>query len=94
MNGAKYCEVVTWFGHRMVDALVANDDKGGWDDCSPEYLCDRLRQEVAELEREARNAYADLSARRARRVIEEAADVANFAMMIAEQWRTIAKEEP
>jgi hypothetical protein len=54
--------------------LRANDHKGGWYDCTLQYLKKRLHEEVMELR----------SSRRDTRV-EEAADVANFAMMIADR---------
>jgi hypothetical protein len=66
--------VVQWFAEQMELQLRANDHKGGWAGDSTESLLDRLDEEVAEL-RECSS----------KREIEEAADVANFAMMIADQ---------
>jgi hypothetical protein len=73
------------FAEAMEARLVANDHKGGWEDCSIDYLIKRLRQETSELlkvagDREARC----LTVEEAERVRDEAADVANFAMMIAD----------
>ena len=73
---------VLWFAQEMEKKLRANDHKGGWDDDEVS-LYKRLKQEVAELGREVNadfmlNAFA---------VIREAADVGNFAMMIAHNIR-------
>lgn len=59
----------------MAERLEANEHKGSWYACSPQWLLNRLRQETAELERALSNG-GD--------VIHEAADVANFAMMLAD----------
>lgn len=64
------------FAFAMEHKLKLNDHKGGWDEISVEDLLDLLEEEVKEL-REAvteGNPYE---------IIFEAADVANFAMMIA-----------
>ena len=73
------------FAEAMERKLAANDHKGGWEDCSIDYLIKRLRQETSELlkvagDREART----LTNEEAEKVLNEAADVANFAMMIAD----------
>lgn len=64
------------FAAQMERKLRANDHKGGWSNESPEWLLSRLREEVAELEQ--------LVASGGPGVVGEAADVANFAMMVAE----------
>ena len=73
------------FAAVMESKLRANDHKTHWRECSLDYLLTRLEQEALEL-REAINCGDG--------VISEAADVANFAMMIADivQPRS-AKEE-
>jgi hypothetical protein len=73
------------FADAMERKLQLNDHKGGWEDCSIDYLIKRLRQETTELlavagDRDARC----LTNEEAERVRDEAADVANFAMMIAD----------
>jgi hypothetical protein len=73
-----YEEKVVWFAHQMIGQLIANDDKGGWDDESLVYLLDRLSEEVQELKHALIEADKD-------GIIQEAADVANFAMMIADR---------
>ena len=63
------------FALEMESKLRANDHKAHWRECSLDYLLTRLEQEALEL-REAINCGDG--------VIGEAADVANFAMMIAD----------
>ena len=69
---------------RMEKRLQENDHKGGWLTCSLDYLLRRLREEVDELETSL-SAYADSDP------TEEAADVSNFAMMIADKLERDAK---
>lgn len=64
---------VIWFAQKMEERLAANDDKGGWGTESDEYLIKRIKEETEELEVAINSQIAD-----------EAADVANFAMMIAD----------
>lgn len=75
---------VAWFAEQMELTLRKHDgNKSGWDDCSYDYLLDRLAEELEELDMvvlEPPNAPIS-------RVIQEAADVANFAMMIADNAR-------
>ena len=83
---------VEWFANQMENKLMENDHKGGWVDCDPLWLLKRLREEVGELERElfktcSCRGCADcnhLNMPNKDRVVREAADVANFAMMIAD----------
>jgi NTP pyrophosphatase (non-canonical NTP hydrolase) len=71
----------------MEERLRANDHKGGWDNCEPEWLLTRLRQEVEELAAEiAKGGTRSFDADRLRL---EAADVGNFAMMIADVLGTL-----
>jgi hypothetical protein len=66
------------FAIEMECWLRANDHKGGWRDCDPAWLLARLREEAKELEQAmARGVGSEIR--------REAADVANFAMMIADQ---------
>lgn len=80
------------FADRMEAKLRANDHKPDWRQQRFSYLLARLGQEVAELE-EALRAVAEASAANrtlaetfglCEAVADEAADVANFAMMIAD----------
>ena len=76
------------FAELMERVLRENDHKGGWEDESEDYLIERLEGEAHELRRAlclrcqtclARNMDDPDSSE----VLHEAADVANFAMMIA-----------
>ena len=70
------------FAVEMERRLRRNDYKGGWLDEHLDYLIERLEEEVEELKRASRR-YG--SKRNDRSVIMEAADVANFAMMLADR---------
>lgn len=70
---------VAWFAEQMESKLLANDHKADWHDSDTEYLMGRLLQEVLELHQ------AYLSTCPNEEVVKEAADVANFAMMIADR---------
>lgn len=72
-----------WFAQQMEHVLRQNDYKGGWDDMAFEDLMERLREETEELEGCGLHTC---------KAVKEAVDVANFAMMIAEQCRPVAKQ--
>lgn len=82
------------FAKAMEAELSANDYKGGWGGDSAGALLRRLGQEVTELRRALnQRVHVKLAAGRKERiaalrqkVLSEAADVANFAMMVAEQY--------
>ncbi len=82
------------FAISMEQKLLENDHKGGWDTESWKYLADRLRDEVKELRAvlNGRSGHA-AGAERRRMVTREAADVANFAMMIADIYGELPSEE-
>lgn len=71
--------VVMAFAEIMEEKLLENEIKGGWADCSPGFLLGRLDDEVLELIAECRRPDRD-----PKRIVREAADVANFAMMVAD----------
>jgi NTP pyrophosphatase (non-canonical NTP hydrolase) len=80
---------VAWFTEQMEQKLKENRHKGGWSKCERWWLIKRLKEEVYEL---------DLSMGRhlsnSEEIIREAADVANFAMMIADnEKRRIHRRE-
>ncbi len=64
------------FALAMEERLRANEHKGGWQVEAPTWLLGRCREEVDELESAT---YAD-----ADNILQEAADVGNFAMMVAD----------
>jgi len=93
-------EEVQWFSGQMEGKLRVNDHKGGWTDdkkcIDPNWLLQRLREETDELEkrlnprcgcREACCGHSNYPIRDL--VISECADVANFAMMIADIARKL-----
>lgn len=72
-------EAVDWFRDQMVAKLVANEHKGGWGGCPRGVLAERMIAEVREMHRAATH---DPAA-----AILECADIANYAMMIADNLR-------
>lgn len=85
---------VVEFSLDMEEQLAKNDHKGGWDDLSIPHLMSRLAEEYAELTRVLQQpcSYEEDIKRDAEDIIAEAADVANFAMMIAGKVRRKQKE--
>ena len=75
-----------WFAREMDKKLEANSHKSGWSDCTLQYLSMRLTQERKELANAIRQ-------KNKKRIIEECTDVANFAMMIAENTNTEIENE-
>ena len=75
---------VHWFSGEMEQVLRDNDYKGGWDHESNNFLFTQLVGEVFELHK-AR--LENLSSTDCVNVIKECCDVANFAMMIADNAR-------
>lgn len=72
---------VAWFAEQMELQLRANDHKGGWQGHESGELFDRLHEETDELaECLGDNEYTEDT-------VKEAADVANFAMMLADNAR-------
>jgi hypothetical protein len=65
---------VLWFAMQMEAQLRANDHKPGWKEDSIGALMERLFEEAHELDQSLNPI----------QTIKEAADVANFAMMIAD----------
>ncbi len=90
---------VAVFAEEMERKLRKNEHKGWWEECSLEYLFERLSEELEELrdivfkEKEKSANTLDYEEQLLKPVIyadrirEEAADVANFAMMIADVCR-------
>ena len=76
---------VQWFAEQMELALEANDHKGGWGNDSSSALLTRLREETEELKTTLNKGHR-LSPSHA---VKEAADVANFAMMIADNAKNL-----
>jgi len=75
---------VKWFASQMERKLKNHDDRPGWEDQSIRWLYERLDEETGELLREINRLLENWSKTNIQRVVSEAADVANFAMMIAD----------
>ena len=71
--------VVKWFAEQMELALIKNDHKSGWLNDDWDELYDRIKDEMKELKKECEKFTKDDD-----KIIAEAADIANFAMMIAD----------
>ena len=80
-------KVVQDFAIEMEKRLKDNDYKGHWKDCSTFYLVNRLNQKVKEVEK-ALSLYCIHCERSYNEnkgnIKEKCVDVANFAMMIAD----------
>lgn len=78
-------KTLEWFLFRCLEKLRRNSKKAHWREAKQDYLLQRIREETNELMialmEEPEN------------VIAECADVANFAMMIADNHREKMKEE-
>jgi NTP pyrophosphatase (non-canonical NTP hydrolase) len=78
---------VRWFARQMEARLLANDHKGGWRDCTVEELLQRINDEYLELLEAVNGNPSDIHS-----IIAECADVANFAMMVADvvnRWSAV-----
>lgn len=83
----KLREELDFFSQEMEKILRQNDHKGGHSDCTDEQLYDSTLEELFELFRELRpdlSPHFDIDAEK---VIKECCDVANFVMMIADNYR-------
>lgn len=81
---------VDWFAGEMNKVLLANSDKTGWLGYPINDLFKRLRDESDEL---LIAIHSDKGRPKdVRRIIKESVDVANFAMMIADNYRQESDE--
>lgn len=87
MSDERWSEVDV-FARVMKRELDANADKGGWQNTGQWELLDHLEEEVREL----RQVMA--SGKGWEAVLEEAADVANMAMMVADVYCELQTYEP
>jgi hypothetical protein len=83
-------ESVQWFATVMEVVLRKNDHKGGWENEPFQYFIDRMRDELSEIE----GAIANLRPSDGDLIdlVNECADLANFAMMLAENAHRKAME--
>ena len=79
-SGARWRPEVVWFADAMERKLRENDHKRHWTGMGMQYLSMRLTQERKEL-------YAAIASGDPTLVLDEAADIANFAMMVADVAR-------
>lgn len=98
LAGSPTYPYVVEFGKRMEAKLERNRHKGnreGWINDDAHALLKRLNQEITELAIEMGYAHHEIwesgkCASRAEAVANEAADIANFAMMIADWYKSRA----
>jgi len=81
-------EEVYHFAMIMEGRLQEHEDRGGWRDEPLDYLFKRLVEEMGEL------SAALLGHKDKEKMIRECADVANFAMMIADDLRHASARSP
>jgi hypothetical protein len=74
------------FARAMEARLAANDHKGGWDHEPASYFLERIEEELKELKRALKHKLLPAA------VLHEAADVANFLMMLAESAAKAVKK--
>lgn len=86
---------VRWFAERMERKLKKNDYKGHWRNSTFGYLRERLDQECRELHRlfKGRFGTPKYTPIEAEKIVSEAADVGNFAMMIADNVKEFLAKE-
>ena len=82
MSELSESEKIDLFAKQMKENLKINSYKGTWTEESDDWLFECLDEEVKELE--AVSSYGYNRKKRAEEILREAADVANFAMMIAD----------
>lgn len=80
----KQIEKTKIFGLAMNEQLEANSHKHGWGDCSISWLLERAEEEFGEFKEAVVNR---------ENVLHEAADVANFLMMICDNIGKLKKKE-
>lgn len=81
-------ESVRWFAGEMEKKLKAHDDRPGWKKDHFEVLFHRLVEEANELA----ECLHPVNTLGTTRLIKEAADVANFAMMLADNAKTLSEK--
>jgi hypothetical protein len=82
------------FAQAMERQLRANDHKGTWKYDAPDRLCDRIKDELDELEHVLPGLPFYSTTGTPDEILKEAADVANFAMMVADVSGALAPPTP
>lgn len=80
-------EPVKWFAEQMELTLRKHDDRSGWDNCLIEWLTGRLICETSELILDTVNNHSVAT------LIKDCTNIANFAMIIADNLRTTLPEK-
>ena len=85
----KIRETANWFLLEMATKLFleSNIEKSDWSECSDEYLLKRIKEEFNELVGAKIKGNPD-------DIISEACDVANFCMMLADNYKNKIKKVP
>lgn len=76
---AMFRPVVTCFAEEMEEQLQANEHKGGWKSCDEDCLWDELTKNITILDFALANSDTP-------EVLRRCANIANFAMMIADNF--------
>lgn len=89
-------KAIEWFAQEMEAKLRENDHKSGWQGCRFSELFPRLREETDELLVTAHPLQLDTITKKlthedACKLIHKCADIANFAMMLADNIRAKAE---
>lgn len=84
---------VKWFVQEMEKKLHANSHKRGWQKNSLRSLCDRVGDEHNELIGQLFEWEVSGNQSCLENIIKECADIANFAMMIADNAKTILNQQ-
>ena len=77
-------QAVATFGELMLEKLRERSGKGGWAGCDIAWLFTRMEEEMNELYRSLEPIYGRSGGKDLEAARRECADVANFAMMIAD----------
>ncbi|MEW9578589.1 hypothetical protein U9K47_25090 [Bacillus toyonensis] len=76
---------IRWFAEHMESKLSENDHKGGWEEDTADDLLEKLKAELVELKGELEPDLVPSSVPVwSANIIRECADIANYAMMIAD----------
>ena len=79
----KIYKTLLWFCEQMQKALNKNSYKGGWKGCGTEYLFEKLTEEYEEVMVYSRQSLIDKNIKK--KLTAECADLANIAMMLADE---------
>jgi len=88
----KIRRVINDFSQHMEKRLRDNDRKPGWSKDTKEQLLEKLKDKVTELYIVLSKDEFSLFGKPVEEITKEAADIANYAMMIHDNWGT--KELP